>query len=109
MAGTPVTDATFKSEVMDEKAKPVLVDFWAAWCGPCRIQGPIVDALAKEYAGKAKVLSMDVDASPQTAQSFGILSIPTLMIFKDGKVLWQGVGVQQRATLSSRLDEALDA
>lgn len=109
MSGTPVTDATFKSEVLDEKTKPVLVDFWAAWCGPCRIQGPIVDGLAKDYAGRVKILSLDVDASPTTAQGFGILSIPTLLIFKAGKVAWQGVGVQQKAVLAKQLDETLGA
>ncbi len=107
MAGTPITDATFKTEVLDESTKPVLVDFWAAWCGPCRIQGPIVDEVAKTYAGKAKVLSMDVDANPVVAQQFGILSIPTIMLFKAGKVAWQGVGVQQKSQIAAQLDQAL--
>lgn len=109
MSGPVVTDATFKAEVLNEKTKPVLVDFWAAWCGPCRIQGPIVEELAKAYASRAKILSLDVDANPQTAQSYGILSIPTLLMFKDGRVRWQGVGVQQRTALAQQLDEALAA
>lgn len=107
MAGTPVTDANFKNEVLDDKTQPVLVDFWAAWCGPCRIQGPIVDGVAKAYLGKAKILSLDVDANPLTAQQFGILSIPTVILFKSGKVAWQGIGVQQKAVLERELNKAL--
>lgn len=107
MAGQPVTDATFKNEVLNEREKPVLVDFWAAWCGPCRIQGPIVDEVAKGFAGKAKVLSLDVDTNPTTAQQFGILSIPTLLIFKSGKVVWEGIGVQPKATLERELTKAV--
>lgn len=109
MAGTPTTDSTFKTDVLDEKSKPVLVDFWATWCGPCRIQGPIVEDIARVYGNKAKVLSMDVDANPVVSQQFGILSIPTLMIFKNGQVVWQGIGVQQKQTLTDKIDQALTA
>lgn len=107
MAEVTLTDASFKSEVLDEKHQPVLVDFWAAWCGPCKIQGPIVEEVAKQFDGKAKVAKLDVDANPQTAQMYNILSIPTVMIFKGGQPVWQGVGVQQRAQLEQELTKAL--
>lgn len=109
MAEVILTDATFQKEVLEAKDQPVLIDFWAVWCGPCRIQGPIVEEIAKEYDGKVKVGKMDVDANPVVAQQFGILSIPTLFIFKNGKVVWQGIGVQQKAKLTAALDQALGA
>lgn len=107
MSMSKITDATFEQEVL-KSDKPVLVDFWAEWCGPCKLQGPIVDALAKEYEGKAKVVSLEVDESPQMAQSYGILSIPTLMIFKGGMPVWQGVGLHQKDRLAEQLDRALE-
>ena len=83
---------------------PVLVDFWAPWCGPCRIQGPIVEELAKELEGKPyKVGKLNVDESPNIAQQYGVMSIPTLMVFKGGKVDKQMVGVQQKETLKKAL------
>lgn len=109
MSELTLTDATFTQEVLNEPIKPVLVDFWAAWCGPCKIQGPIVSEIAKQYEGKAKIAKFDVDANPQTAQQFSILSIPTTMIFKAGKAVWQGVGVQQKKDLEEQLDKVLGA
>ena len=101
------TDQNFESEVMQEKSKPVLVDFWATWCGPCRVQGPIVEELAQEMGDQVKVVKFDVDESPNTPSKFSVLSIPTLMIFKDGKLEWQGVGVHQKQALQSELKKLL--
>lgn len=102
MAEIVVTDANFDTEVL-KATQPVLVDFWATWCGPCQMQGPIVEQVATAMGDKAKVGKMDVDQNPTTAQKFGIMSIPTLMIFKGGKVVKQFVGVQQKETLVSEL------
>lgn len=107
MAELTFTDANFAQEVETETAKPVLVDFWAAWCGPCRIQGPIVEEIAKEFDGKAKVGKLEVDESPAIAQKYGVMSIPTTILFKNGKMIWQGVGVQQKETIAAELTKAL--
>ena len=87
--------------------QPVLVDFWAVWCGPCQVQGPIVEEVAKELDGKVKVGKMDVDQNPQTAQTFGIMSIPTLMIFKGGTVVKQFIGVQSKESLKAELSKLI--
>ena len=106
MSDILLTDDNFAAEV--EKAKlPVLVDFWAAWCGPCKIQGPIVEEIAKEYKGKVKVGKLDVDQNPQTAGKFNIMSIPTLAIFKDGKVVNTMVGMQSKEAIKKELDSRL--
>lgn len=106
MADIVITDANFESEVV-KSTKPVLVDFWAVWCGPCQMQGPIVEDVANEFAGKAVVGKMNVDENPAVPQQFGIMSIPTLMIFKDGKVVKQFVGVQTKATLTAELNKLI--
>ena len=102
----PVTDSDFKEKVIDSST-PVLVDFWADWCGPCKMVAPIVDELAEEFDGKVKFAKVDVDTNPQTSLSFGIRSIPSLLVFKDGKVIDQVVGAVPKAGLKKRLEEAL--
>jgi thioredoxin 1 len=101
-----VTDATFENEVLKSDL-PVLVDFWAVWCGPCRRVAPIVEEIAEEYDGKAKVCKVDVDSEQQAASRFGIRSIPTLLIFKGGEVAEQVVGAVPKTELVSRLDGVL--
>ena len=101
-----VTDDDFAREVL-EASEPVLVDFWAAWCGPCRMVAPIVEELADEYEGKVKVCKLDVDAARKTAAEFGIRSIPTLLIFKEGKVVDQVIGAVPKQQISEKLDAVL--
>lgn len=101
-----LTDQNFKQEVLQEKEKPVLVDFWATWCGPCKMQTPIIEELAKELDGKAKIGAMEVDENPQTPMQYGILSIPTLILFKAGKVVWQGVGLHRKEDLKKAIEGA---
>ncbi len=98
-----VTDAEFKEKVLDSPM-PVLVDFWAAWCGPCRMIAPFVEELAKEYAGKAVVAKLDTDANPQTPMSYGIMGIPTLLFFKNGQVVDRIVGAVPKAVIAKKLD-----
>ncbi|HFB83799.1 thioredoxin [Thermosulfuriphilus ammonigenes] len=102
-----VTDATFEQEVINSET-PVLVDFWAAWCGPCRAIAPIIDELAEEYAGKLKVAKLNVDESPVTPGKFGIRAIPTLIIFKDGQVAQQITGAVAKATIEAAIRKVLE-
>jgi len=97
------TDANFQEEVLQSDL-PVLVDFWAAWCGPCRVIAPTIEELASEYEGRAKVVKLDVDANPQTAMAFNIRSIPTLLLFKGGRPVDQMVGVVPKPMLAQKLD-----
>jgi thioredoxin 1 len=101
-----VTDATFDAEVLNSTT-PVLVDFWAEWCGPCRMIGPVVEEMAGEYEGKAKITKVDVDSNPQISMKFGIRSIPTLLIFKNGQIVDQIVGAVPKAILKRQLDAQL--
>ena len=101
-----INDSNFKSEVSDSQI-PVLVDFWAPWCGPCKMVAPVLDEISKEYEGKVKVAKLNVDESPNTATEFGIRSIPTLIMFKDGKVLEQTIGVQSRENIKQMIDKSL--
>ena len=101
-----LTDDNFSEEVLQAN-QPVLVDFWAAWCGPCRMVAPIVEELAGEYDGRAKVCKLDVDAAQKTAGEFGIRSIPTLLIFKEGKVADQVIGAVPKTQITEKLDAVL--
>ena len=98
-----VNDTNFDNEVL-QADQPVLVDFWAPWCGPCRQIAPLIDDLAKENAGSAKVVKVNVDDSPRAAQSYGVQSIPTLMVFKGGQPVETFVGGQPKARLQQALD-----
>lgn len=100
------TDANFKSEVL-ESAEPVLVDFWAEWCMPCKMLTPTIEALAAEFAGKVKVGKMDTDSNTQTAVQFGISAIPTVIVFKNGQVAKKFVGLQQKAAFAEALQGLL--
>ena len=97
-----VTDTTFEEEVL-QSAEPTLVDFWARWCGPCRMVGPIVEAIAEEYDGKLRVVKVDVDSNRQTPQRYGIQGIPTLILFKDGAEMTRIVGFRPKETLVEEL------
>ena len=97
------TDANFEDEVLNSD-QPVLVDFWATWCGPCRTIAPTIEKLAADYDGRAKVVKLDVDNNPQTAMKYGIRSIPSLLFFKDGRPVDQMVGGVPERVLAEKLD-----
>ena len=102
----PVTDQTFEEEVLKSEI-PVLVDFWAEWCGPCKIIAPILEELSTEYEGKLKIAKIDVDSNAQKAGEYGVRGIPTLLIFKSGEAADQVVGAVPKATLKARIDKVL--
>ncbi len=101
-----VTDSSFKSDVLDSNL-PVVVDFWAEWCGPCRMIAPALEEISKEMEGKVKIVKLNVDENPATAGQFGIRSIPTLMLFKDGKLASQMVGAKPKGDLSRWIASAV--
>ncbi|MFN1834541.1 thioredoxin [Balneola sp. MJW-20] len=102
-----ITDSNFDEEVLNSE-NPVLVDFWAEWCGPCRMIGPVVEELADEYDGKAKIGKVNVDNNPQVSVKYGIRSIPALLIFKNGEVVDQIVGAVPKTHLVKQLDAQLN-
>jgi len=108
MAGkaVDVTDSSFKAEVI-QSTLPTLVDFWAVWCGPCRMVGPIVEELAEEYDGRLKVCKVNVDENHDTAKEYGIMSIPTLLMFQEGKVVERLVGAMPKAEFKKHIDKIL--
>ena len=101
-----VNDVNF-DELVLKSDKPVLVDFWAEWCGPCRMVGPIVEELSHDYEGKLTVTKVDVDSNPETAVKFGIRNIPTILFFKGGEIVDKHVGAAPKATLASKIDAIL--
>lgn len=105
-AATVVTDATFEAEVLKSDI-PVLVDFWAPWCGPCRMIAPLIDQLAEEYDGKLKAVKLNTDESPSVATEYGIRSIPTVMIFKGGQKLDTVIGAVPKSTLTGTIEKYL--
>ena len=105
---TQVSDASFEQDVLGSEL-PVLVDFWAEWCGPCKMIAPVLDELADEYAGKLKICKVDVEANPEVPGKFGIRGIPTLILFKGGNVEATKVGALSRAQLVKFIDESIGA
>ena len=101
-----VNDKNFAAEVVQSDL-PVLVDFWATWCGPCKSIGPVIDDLSKEYAGRVKIAKLNVDENPSTPSQYGVRGIPTLILFKGGKILEQVVGAVPKTRLVSMIDKAL--
>jgi thioredoxin 1 len=106
MAAAQVTDSSFKTEVLESEV-PVLVDFWAPWCGPCRMVAPVVEEISEQYDGKVKVVKVNTDENPNVASQYGIRSIPTLMIFKGGQRVDMVVGAVPKTTLANTLEKYL--
>lgn len=106
MSATPVTDAQWPTEVLESEL-PVLIDFWAEWCGPCRMLSPIVDQIAAEHAAKLKVVKLNVDENPATARDYGIMSIPTLLVMQGGKEAKRIIGAKGKAQLEADLAQFL--
>jgi len=101
-----ITDSNFEETVL-KSDKPVLVDFWAAWCGPCRMVGPIIDELSEEYDGKAIIGKIDIDSNQQYAAQFGVRNIPTVLVFKDGELVDRKVGVSSKNDYAEAIDKLI--
>ena len=101
-----LTDKNFEQEVL-KNDKPVLVDFWATWCGPCQMMGPIVEELSKEMEGKVKIGKIEIDSNPETAEKYEIMSVPSLKVFKGGKVVKEFTGLQNKGVLRKELENLL--
>ena len=106
MKPVEITDDNFETEVI-KSDKPVLIDFWAVWCGPCQMQNPILEEISKDFEGKAKIAKLNVDENPETASKYQVMSIPTLMIFNNGSSVKQMVGVQSRDVLAKELNSVV--
>lgn len=106
MADTTFTDQNFEAEVL-KSPTPVLVDFWAVWCGPCKIVSPVIDELAKEYEGRLKVGKLNVDENQESSGRYSVMSIPTIMLFKDGQPVKAVVGAQPKENFKKAIDEVL--
>ncbi len=107
MSKIEITDQNFEQEVLKSDI-PVVIDFWAIWCGPCRLIAPIMDELAEEYAGRVKIGKLDVDANQQTAIKYGVRSIPTVLYFKDGEVKDMVIGAVNKSVFKEKLEKLLD-
>ncbi len=101
-----VKDATFKDQVLNAN-EPVLVDFWAEWCGPCRMMAPVIEQMAQDYSGKMKVAKLNVDENPESASNYGVMSIPTLILFKNGQAVERFVGFRPKQELARLVDAKL--
>ena len=101
-----ITDSNFEETVL-KSDKPVMVDFWAAWCGPCRMVGPIIDELSEEYGGKAIIGKIDIDSNQQYAAQFGVRNIPTVLVFKDGELVDRKVGVSSKNDYAEAIDKLI--
>ena len=101
-----ITDSNFEETVL-KSDKPVMVDFWAAWCGPCRMVGPIIDELSEEYEGKAIIGKVDIDSNPQYAAQFGVRNIPTVLVFKDGELVDRKAGVSSKNDYAQAIDKLI--
>ncbi len=108
MAPIEITDSNFQQEVLNSD-KPVLLDFWAVWCGPCKNIAPVVEEIAKDYEGRLKVGKVDVDTNPEISMKFGVRSIPTLMVFKGGKVVEQVIGAVHKRNLLDKVTPHIEA
>lgn len=106
MALKEVSDNSFKADVLDA-SRPVLVDFWAPWCGPCRMLGPVLEALEPTMQGRVDIVKMNIDENPESAARFGVRSIPTMVLFKDGQALSTQVGVKQQTAIQQWLDSSI--